>query len=294
VPSRSFQARGVTGPHTIGVVSAVRRGWGPRPAVPGRQSAGPGPARRRHPRRLATRTPPARASQAMTRDQPVTRSCAAGSPGPRPRGDVFQGCAGRRRWFEAGHPGVAIVTPVRRGDQWRAILPLRLLPRRPASGIPVRGLACAVRVRVPYACPTVPRARAVLPGAPAVTGCRRCMVPGPDVGHSLPGAASCRECTSAAGTCLRATINSQRSTPPATCELEASAGCEARPASGSRSLRARKDLTPGFAQQEGERSAFRGIRISGASSSAGSSGAHPHRVVTAHPAGRQAHSDDQH
>jgi len=68
----------------------------------------------------------------------------------------------------------------------------------------------------------------------------------------------------------------------------------ARPASGSRPLPARKDLTPGSAQQAGKRSAFRGIRIPDASSSAGSSGAHPDRVVTAHTAGREAHSHGQH
>jgi len=198
VPSRSFQARGVTGPHTIGVVLAVRGGGArDRRCLAGSQQGRdvltgdtpdgwpPGPARTGRP--------------GNDKDQPVTRSCAAGSSGPLPRGDVLQDCAERRRWFEAGHPGAAIVTPARPGAQWRAILPPGLLPRRPASGIPVQGLACAVRARVPQARPTVPRARAVLPGAPAVTGCRRCMVPGPDAGHPLPGAASRRECTGAPG-----------------------------------------------------------------------------------------------
>jgi hypothetical protein len=45
-------------------------------------------------------------------------------------------------------------------------------------------------------------------------------------------------------------------------------GKAARPASGSRSLAARRVLAPGPAQQAGERSAFRGIGIPGASGSA--------------------------
>src|SRR6516164_6726054 len=122
VPSRSFQARGVTGPHTIGVVLAVRGGGArDRRCLAGSQQGRdvltgdtpdgwpPGPARTGRP--------------GNDKDQPVTRSCAAGSSGPLPRGDVLQDCAERRRWFEAGHPGAAIVTPARPGAQWRAILP---------------------------------------------------------------------------------------------------------------------------------------------------------------------------
>jgi len=113
------------------------RGWGRDRRCLAGQSAGPGRAHRRHPRRLGHQDPRAPASQAMTRTGQWPGPAQRVPPGRCRAVTFFQDCAGRRRWFEAGHPGVAIVTPARPGDQWRAILPPGLLPGRPASGIPV-------------------------------------------------------------------------------------------------------------------------------------------------------------
>jgi hypothetical protein len=58
----------------------------------------------------------------------VNRSYGGRTLGPLPRGDVFRDCVERRRRFEAEQTDVTIVTPARRDDRWRAILPLGVLP----------------------------------------------------------------------------------------------------------------------------------------------------------------------
>jgi hypothetical protein len=58
----------------------------------------------------------------------VNRAYGARFLGPLPRGVAIQDCVERRRLFEAGQPGVTIVTPGRPGDRWRAVLPVGVLP----------------------------------------------------------------------------------------------------------------------------------------------------------------------
>jgi hypothetical protein len=58
----------------------------------------------------------------------VNRANGGRSLGSLPRRDVVRDCVERRRRFEAEQTGVTIVTPARREDRWRAILPLGVLP----------------------------------------------------------------------------------------------------------------------------------------------------------------------
>jgi hypothetical protein len=58
----------------------------------------------------------------------VNGACGGASLGPLPRGSAVEDCVDRRHRFEAAQTDVAIVTPARLHDRWRAILPLGVLP----------------------------------------------------------------------------------------------------------------------------------------------------------------------